>query len=352
MAGIRLRGLSKRYGDVEAVRGIDLDIPDGEITVLLGPSGCGKTTTLRTIAGLEEATEGTIEIGDRDVTRLEPKERDLAMVFQNYALYPHMKVRDNISFGLEARRLPRQEIDRRVEEVAELLEVGQLLDRKPRALSGGQQQRIAIGRAIVRQPAAFLFDEPLSNLDAKLRVEMRTEILKLQRELGATMVHVTHDQEEAMTLAHSIVVMGDGRLVQRGTPAEVYREPATTFVASFIGSPEMNLLSRDEAQRLLGLSGSGAGAVATVGIRPEDIALAEGSPCDGEHRFRAQLQVAEFMGASAILDLRSEDGRELRALVGARGTTPLKEGSTVELAVQRDALHRFGEDGRRLPRGG
>jgi multiple sugar transport system ATP-binding protein len=348
MAGIRIRGLSKRYGDVEAVRGIDLDIPDGEITVLLGPSGCGKTTTLRTIAGLEEATEGTIEIGDRDVTGLEPKERDVAMVFQNYALYPHMKVRDNISFGLEARKIPREEIDRRVEQVAELLEVGQLLDRKPRALSGGQQQRIAIGRAIVREPAAFLFDEPLSNLDAKLRVEMRTEILKLQRELGATMVHVTHDQEEAMTLAHSVVVMGDGRLVQRGTPAEVYREPATTFVASFIGSPEINLLSQEEAQRLLGRPEAGDRAAATVGIRPEDMEMAEGPREEGEYRFGAKVQVAEFMGASAILNLRTDDGRELRALVAARGATPLEEGATIELAVRRNALHRFGEDGRRL----
>jgi ABC-type sugar transport system ATPase subunit len=351
MAGIRLRGLRKRYGDVEAIRGIDLDIPNGEITVLLGPSGCGKTTTLRTIAGLEEATDGTIEIGDRDVTGLEPKERDLAMVFQNYALYPHMNVRDNIAFGLKARKVARDEIDRRVKEVAELLEVGQLLDRKPRALSGGQQQRIAIGRAIVREPAAFLFDEPLSNLDAKLRVEMRTEILKLQRELGATMLHVTHDQEEAMTLAHSVVVMSDGRLVQRGTPAEVYREPATTFVASFIGSPEINLLSRDEAQRLLGLPDSGRHAVATVGIRPEDIGLAESSHRDGEHHFRADLQVAGFMGASAMLNLRSQDGRELRALVPARGATPLAEGSTVELTVQQDALNFFGDDGRRLSSG-
>jgi ABC-type sugar transport system ATPase subunit len=348
MAGIRIRGLSKRYGEVEAVRGIDLDIPDGEITVLLGPSGCGKTTTLRTIAGLEEATEGTIEIGDRDVTGLEPKERDVAMVFQNYALYPHMKVRDNISFGLEARKVPREEIDRRVEQVAELLEVGQLLDRKPRALSGGQQQRIAIGRAIVREPAAFLFDEPLSNLDAKLRVEMRTEILKLQRELGATMVHVTHDQEEAMTLAHSVVVMGDGRLVQRGTPAEVYRKPATTFVASFIGSPEINLLSLEEAQRLLGWPEAADRAGATVGIRPEDMEVAEGPAREGEHHFGAVVQVAEFMGASAILNLRTDDGKELRALVGARGATPLEEGATIELAVRRDALHHFGQDGQRL----
>jgi ABC-type sugar transport system ATPase subunit len=352
MAGIRLRGLTKRYGRVEAVRGIDLDIPDAEITVLLGPSGCGKTTTLRTIAGLEQATDGTIEIGGRDVTRLEPKERDLAMVFQNYALYPHMKVRDNISFGLEARKVPRKEIDRRVEQVAELLEVSELLDRKPGALSGGQQQRIAIGRAIVREPAAFLFDEPLSNLDAKLRVEMRTEILKLQRALGATVVHVTHDQEEAMTLAHSVVVMGDGRLVQRGTPAEVYREPATTFVARFIGSPEMNLLSRDEAQRLLSWPDRWDARVATVGIRPEDIELAEGSPRQDEHRFRALVQVAEFLGANAILNLRTDEGREVRALVAARGATPRAEGSAVQLAVRRGAVHCFGEDGRRLPIGG
>jgi multiple sugar transport system ATP-binding protein len=342
MADIRLRDLGKRYGDVEAVKGIDLDIPSGEVTVLVGPSGCGKTTTLRMIAGLEEATAGSIEIGDRDVTRLEPKERDVAMVFQNYALYPQMSVRDNIGFGLRARKLPRDEIVRRVDLAAELLGIEQLLKRKPGALSGGQQQRVAIGRAIVREPAAFLFDEPLSNLDAKLRVEMRTEILKLQRELGATVVHVTHDQEEAMTLAHSVVVMSDGKIVQRGTPAEVYSRPTTVFVATFIGSPEINLLPADVAPRLLGLDDALPPGATQVGIRPEDLRLAGGQA--GERTFRARVGVVELLGASAILTLRTEGDVELRALVDARALAGVSEGEDVELNVDPATLHPFGAD--------
>ena len=346
MADIRLRELGKRYGDVEAVKEIDLDIPSGEVTVLVGPSGCGKTTTLRMIAGLEEATAGTISIGDRDVTRLEPKERDVAMVFQNYALYPQMSVRDNIGFGLRARKLPREEIARRVDVAAELLGIEQLLKRKPGALSGGQQQRVAIGRAIVREPAAFLFDEPLSNLDAKLRVEMRTEILKLQRELAATVVHVTHDQEEAMTLAHSVVVMSDGRIVQRGTPAEVYSRPATAFVAKFIGSPEINLLPAGAAARLFGL-GDGLPAGATqVGIRPEDVRLADGQASGTA--FRARVAVVELLGANAILTLRADGDVELRALVDARALAGVSEGDDVDLTVDPATLHAFGGDDRRV----
>jgi multiple sugar transport system ATP-binding protein len=346
MADIRLRQLGKRYGDVEAVKGIDLDIPSGEVTVLVGPSGCGKTTTLRMIAGLEEVTAGSIEIGDHEVTTLEPKERDVAMVFQNYALYPHMSVRDNIGFGLRARKLPREEIERRVDSAATLLGVEELLKRKPGALSGGQQQRVAIGRAIVREPAAFLFDEPLSNLDAKLRVEMRTEILKLQRELGATVVHVTHDQEEAMTLAHSVVVMSDGKIVQRGTPAEVYSRPATTFVARFIGSPEINLLSAEVATRLLGLGDALPPGASRIGIRPEDLQLAGGQ--EGERMFRARVGVVELLGANAILTLRAEGDLELRALVDARALTGVREGEDVELHVDPSTLHVFGADERRV----
>ncbi|MEA2444056.1 MAG: multiple sugar transport system ATP-binding protein [Thermoleophilales bacterium] len=346
MADIRLRQLGKRYGDVEAVKGIDLDIPSGEVTVLVGPSGGGKTTTLRMIAGLEEVTAGSIEIGEHDVTTLEPKERDVAMVFQNYALYPHMSVRDNIGFGLRARKLPRKEIDRRVDSAAGLLGVEQLLGRKPGALSGGQQQRVAIGRAIVREPAAFLFDEPLSNLDAKLRVEMRTEILKLQRELGATVVHVTHDQEEAMTLAHSVVVMSDGRIVQRGTPAEVYSRPATTFVARFIGSPEINLLPAEVATRLLGLSDALPAGASHVGIRPEDLRLTAGLA--GERLFRARVRVVELLGANAILTLRAQGDLELRALVDARALAGVGEGREVDLHVDPSTLHVFGTDERRV----
>jgi multiple sugar transport system ATP-binding protein len=346
MADIRLEGLGKRYGDVEAVKGIDLDIPAGEVTVLVGPSGCGKTTTLRMIAGLEKVTFGTIAIGDRDVTALEPKERDVAMVFQNYALYPHMSVRDNIAFGLRARKLPRDEVDRRVQHAAALLGVEALLKRKPGALSGGQQQRVAIGRAIVREPAAFLFDEPLSNLDAKLRVEMRTEILKLQRDLGATMVHVTHDQEEAMTLAHSVVVMNDGLIVQRGTPAEVYRRPATGFVARFIGSPEINLLDAEVASRLLSLDGALPAGVAKVGIRPEDLRL---EPGGGSSRsLRARVTVVELLGANAILTLRASGDVELRALVDARALAGVSEGADVDLSVDPATLHHFGADDLRV----
>ncbi|HEU4973826.1 MAG TPA: sn-glycerol-3-phosphate ABC transporter ATP-binding protein UgpC [Baekduia sp.] len=348
MATITLQGLQKRYGDVEAVHALDLEIPDGEVTVLVGPSGCGKTTTLRLIAGLETASGGAITIGERDVTRLEPKDRDLAMVFQNYALYPHMSVRDNIAFGLKARKTSKAESDRRVAEAARLLSVDHLLARKPGALSGGQQQRVAIGRAIVREPAAFLFDEPLSNLDAKLRVEMRAEILRLQRRLDATIVHVTHDQEEAMTLAHRVVVMNGGRIEQIGTPAEVYRQPASEFVARFIGSPELNVLETARAHAVLGLNDPRGAA--RVGIRPEEIQLASAVPADeAVARFTARLDVMELVGAQAILTFVLPDEERVRALVDARTAGRLAEGQDVELAIAGDGLLRFDADGRRVP---
>jgi multiple sugar transport system ATP-binding protein len=311
--------------------------------VLVGPSGCGKTTTLRLIAGLETATGGAIRIGDREVTKLEPKERDLAMVFQNYALYPHMSVRENIAFGLQARKVAKAETKRRVEHAAALLNVDHLLDRKPGALSGGQQQRVAIGRAIVREPSAFLFDEPLSNLDAKLRVEMRTEILRLQRELGATIVHVTHDQEEAMTLAHQVVVMHDGRIEQVGSPAELYRAPATERVARFIGSPEMNILTADEA----GDIGVRANGAAKIGVRPEEIRVASDIAEDRRAgTFTARVEVVELLGAHAIVTLRAGRDRALSSLVDARSLSGLAEGSNVEFAVERGAVLRFDGDGR------
>ncbi|PWR17609.1 sn-glycerol-3-phosphate import ATP-binding protein UgpC [Zavarzinia compransoris] len=280
MAEISLRNLGKTYaGGIQAVADVNLAVADGEFVVLVGPSGCGKSTLLRMVAGLEEISAGEIAIGGRVVNRLEPAARDIAMVFQNYALYPHMTVRENMAYGLKNRGFPRDEIARRVEAAAHLLELQPYLDRKPRALSGGQRQRVAMGRAIVRQPAAFLFDEPLSNLDAKLRVTMRGEIRKLQRRLGTTSLYVTHDQLEAMTLADRLVVLKGGRIEQVGSPLDVYHRPASTFVAGFIGAPAMNLLAaRIEAGRLIlagveiGRADRPDGAV-TLGVRAEDIGL-------------------------------------------------------------------------------
>jgi sn-glycerol 3-phosphate transport system ATP-binding protein len=268
-----------------AVEGVSLGIADGEFVVLVGPSGCGKSTLLRMIAGLETITTGTVRIGDRVVNDLEPGERDIAMVFQNYALYPHMTVRQNLAYGLKNRRMDRAEIARRVDQAAGILEIGDYLDRKPRQLSGGQRQRVAMGRAIVREPAAFLFDEPLSNLDAKLRVTMRSEIRQLQRRLGTTSVYVTHDQVEAMTLADRLVVLNKGRVEQIGAPLDVYRHPASIFVAGFIGAPSMNLLNvvRDGGRVsfdgvTLPVNAPGTGPI-TLGLRPEDLHRApEGAP--------------------------------------------------------------------------
>src|SRR5579872_199858 len=242
MAEVSLRKVVKRYEDVEAVRGIDLDIADHEFIVLVGPSGCGKSTTLRMIAGLEDITDGDITIGGDVVNDVPPKDRDIAMVFQNYALYPHMNVYENMSFGLKLKRRPKDEIDRRVKQAAQILDITELLDRKPKQLSGGQRQRVAMGRAIVRDPKVFLFDEPLSNLDAKLRVQMRTEIKKVHQKVRTTTVYVTHDQVEAMTLADRVVVMNAGIIEQVGAPNDLYHSPATKFVAGFIGSPAMNFI--------------------------------------------------------------------------------------------------------------
>ncbi|ETD02252.1 sn-glycerol-3-phosphate ABC transporter ATP-binding protein [Rhodobacter capsulatus R121] len=280
MAEMTLKDVGKTYaGGLQAVSAVSLSVADGEFIVLVGPSGCGKSTLLRMVAGLEEITTGTVTIGGRVVNRLEPAERDIAMVFQNYALYPHMTVRENMSWGLKNRRIPAAEIAARVEEAARMLELQAHLDRKPRALSGGQRQRVAMGRAIVRQPAAFLFDEPLSNLDAKLRVSMRGEIRKLQKRLATTALYVTHDQLEAMTLADRLVVLNGGKIEQVGRPLEVYHRPASTFVAAFIGAPAMNLMdARIGAGRLM-LAGVDLGAVdsgprmVTLGIRAEDLRL-------------------------------------------------------------------------------
>jgi len=303
MAAITLENLGKTYaGGVTAVTGVNIDIADGEFVVLVGPSGCGKSTLLRMIAGLETVTEGKVTIGERVVNQLEPADRDIAMVFQNYALYPHMTVRQNLSYGLKNRRMPKAEIARRVDEAAKILEIGQYLDRKPKALSGGQRQRVAMGRAIVREPAAFLFDEPLSNLDAKLRVTMRGEIRALQKRLGTTSVYVTHDQLEAMTLADRLVVLRDGKIEQIGTPIEVYRHPISTFVAGFIGSPAMNILPGMLQGGTLTVAGTtfavpvaGSGKV-DVGVRPEDLREAE----PGEPGLPAQLAYVEELGSQRL----------------------------------------------------
>ena len=275
MANVTLRNVRKTYaGGFEAIKGIDFDVGDGQFCVLVGPSGCGKSTLLRMVAGLETITSGEIDIGGRIVNQIEPADRDIAMVFQNYALYPHMSVYNNMAYGLRNRGMPEPEIDTRVQEAARILELGAMLDRKPRQLSGGQRQRVAMGRAIVRQPKVFLFDEPLSNLDAKLRIAMRVEIRKLQRRLKTTAIYVTHDQLEAMTLADILVVMNGGQVEQIGNPLDIYQKPATTFVASFIGAPPMNLLPlrSDEIRSQLARNRA-AGDAGILGIRPEDFVI-------------------------------------------------------------------------------
>jgi sn-glycerol 3-phosphate transport system ATP-binding protein len=282
MAGISFRNVRKSYGDLEVIHGLTAEVADGEFVVILGPSGCGKSTLLRMVAGLEPITAGEIAIGGRVVNDLEPRDRDIAMVFQNYALYPHMSVYDNMAYGLRIRGLPKSEIDARVQKAAGILELKSFLGRKPRELSGGQRQRVAMGRAIVREPMAFLFDEPLSNLDAKLRVQMRAELQALHRRLGTTSLFVTHDQVEAMTLAHRMIVMNAGNAEQIGAPLEVYAKPATTFVAGFIGSPPMNLIPRDA--RLLG-------------IRPEHL-----EPCsDSDAMLTVEVDLVEPLGSDTLV---------------------------------------------------
>jgi multiple sugar transport system ATP-binding protein len=307
MAQLSLRHIYKRYtGDVVAVRDFNLEVADGEFIVLVGPSGCGKSTTLRMIAGLEEISEGVMSIDGREVNRLPPKDRDVAMVFQSYALYPHMSVYENMAFGLRLRKYPKDEIDRRVREAAEILDIGSFLERKPRALSGGQRQRVAMGRAIVRKPKLFLFDEPLSNLDAKLRVQMRAEIARLHRQLKVTSIYVTHDQTEAMTLANRIVVMKDGVVQQVGTPLELYRQPANRFVGGFIGSPSMNFLKATvRGGRVEGdgfrvplaapmPTGLAEGRQVWLGIRPESVRM---PGAGGVGELKGSVDVKEVLGA-------------------------------------------------------
>jgi multiple sugar transport system ATP-binding protein len=317
MSRVEWRGVEKRFAEVEALRGLDLEVPDGCFLVMLGPSGCGKTTALRIVAGLELPSAGTVLLGDRDVTRLQPRDRDVAMVFQSYALYPHMSVRDNIGYPLDLRKVPRAGRERAITEVADLLEIGHLLQRKPRALSGGQRQRVALARAIVRDPACFLMDEPLSNLDAKLRVSMRGEIKRLQKRLQATTIYVTHDQAEATTMADLVAVMHDGVLQQLAPPIEVYDRPANRFVATFVGSPAMNVVSialdQDRRSAVVGAQhvplperlyeAAAAGVATELGVRPEDLALAE--PGNGE--LAGEVYVVEPLGNETLVEVRVAD---------------------------------------------
>jgi sn-glycerol 3-phosphate transport system ATP-binding protein len=340
MASISFKNIVKRYGSgkhaVQVLHGVTAEIANREFIVIVGPSGCGKSTLLRMVAGLEAISDGQICIGDKVVNELEPAERDIAMVFQNYALYPHMSVFDNMAYGLKIARVPKPEIRARVDKAAKILELHALLERKPRELSGGQRQRVAMGRAIVRQPQVFLFDEPLSNLDAKLRVQTRLEIQKLHRELGITSLFVTHDQVEAMTLAQRMMVMNAGRMEQFGTPEEVYNRPATTFVASFMGSPPMNLLHQAPNADL------GGPDSATLGIRPEHLQL-------GERGWQVVVETIEMLGAERLLYCRL--GTEALIVRTDESLSSAPEiGATLHVQPRADRLHWFDKaTGKRLP---
>ena len=364
MASISIDRVAKVYpGGVRAVDGVSLEIADGEFTVLVGPSGCGKSTMLRMIAGLESISEGTVSIGDRVVNDVHPKDRDIAMVFQNYALYPHMSVYKNMAFALKLRKLPKNEIDRRVREVAEMLELTPLLDRKPGALSGGQRQRVAVGRAVVREPSAYLFDEPLSNLDAKLRNTTRAELKQLHHRLNTTTIYVTHDQEEAMTLGDRIVVMRAGTIQQVGTPLEVYDTPANLFVAQFIGMPPMNTLemtvsnrdgsawvSRPEAgvelrtDRSFESLGVTENERVVLGLRPQFLEEAEAG--DGSTSFDATVQVVETLGDLMDVFVLLADGSRIVARIRSR--PGIVSGDRIRLTIRPEALHLFQYDGQQL----
>ncbi len=392
MAGVAFDGVSKIYADgTRAVDGLDLEIQDGEFMVLVGPSGCGKTTALRMVAGLEEISEGALRIGERVVNHVPPRDRDIAMVFQSYALYPHLSVYDNIAFGLKLKKTPKAEVDERVQKAAQLLGLTEYLERKPRALSGGQRQRVAMGRAIVRQPAAFLMDEPLSNLDAKLRVQMRAEISQLQSDLGVTTIYVTHDQVEAMTMGDRVAVMRKGELQQVATPQELYDRPVNLFVGGFIGSPAMNLLEatlESSNGDLVAVAGSSRitlgretlsarpdlksyeGKTVILGIRPEDLEDAELEPdASKNQRIRGTVSLTEALGSEVMAHIKvdapaaaTEDVRELARDAGTEGLsdrdsghgatvvgrfgarTKVRPGQQVEVAVDTRALHFFEPD--------
>jgi multiple sugar transport system ATP-binding protein len=350
MAHVSLKDLVKEFEDAVAVDDLNLEVADGEFVVLVGPSGSGKTTALRLIAGLERPTRGSILIGDRDVTDVPPRDRDVAMVFQNYALYPHMTAYENMAFGLQVRRYAKQEIRRRVEEAADILGLSELLHRRPGQLSGGQRQRTALGRSIVRQPQVFLFDEPLSNLDASLRVEMRAELAQLHRRLNATIVYVTHDQVEAMTMGQRIAVMHEGRLQQCAAPLDVYRKPANLFVAGFIGSPAINLfdgtLTSDKSgwqfrcenfSLSLPCEDSPPDVPATLGVRPEDLRLTNKAGT-----FKAAVRVVEPVGSELYAHLSAADGG--RVVVRAPADTALAVDEQVRIEIPPHKVHLFRND--------
>ncbi|MBO9451212.1 sn-glycerol-3-phosphate import ATP-binding protein UgpC [Tropicibacter sp. R16_0] len=341
MADITLTDLTKSYGPTEVLHHIEGDIKDGEFIVIVGPSGCGKSTLLRMVAGLETVTSGEIQIGGKRVNELEPSARDIAMVFQNYALYPHMSVRENMAYGLKIRKLSKDEINRRVEEAADILEIGQYLDRKPRQLSGGQRQRVAMGRAIVRDPQVFLFDEPLSNLDAKLRVQMRLEIRKLQQRLGVTSIYVTHDQVEAMTLGDRLMVLNGGYVEQFGTPIELYDRPASVFVAGFIGSPAMNFIPAQAAGGTITLPGGAqvnsetdAQGDVLLGLRPEHLTPDENGPVS------IDVEMVEQLGANTLLH-GTLSGTSHEMVASVSGHVTADSGTQRRFSIAPDLVHLF-----------
>ncbi|WP_370675550.1 ABC transporter ATP-binding protein [Pleomorphomonas sp. PLEO] len=356
MAGLKLQDVRKTFGALEVIKGVDLEVEHGEFVVFVGPSGCGKSTLLRMIAGLEETTSGRLEIGGRLVNDVEPRDRGVAMVFQSYALYPHMSVYDNVGFGLKLAGTPKAVRDAKIRAAARVLQMEHLLERKPAQLSGGQRQRVAIGRAIVREPDVFLFDEPLSNLDAALRVDMRMELARLHNDLGATMIYVTHDQIEAMTLADKIVVLEGGIVQQVGSPLELYNRPANLFVAGFIGSPKMNLLKvtaeagSDDAVRVASpllastavghRPGIAPGDTITLGIRPHDLKLDEAGPIGGE------VSLVERLGNETIVRIRLDAATEITAALTGQGDVAL--GAPARLGFDPVDVHLFAANGQRL----
>jgi multiple sugar transport system ATP-binding protein len=362
MTGLTLRGVKKSFGELKVIHGIDLDIADGEFCVFVGPSGCGKSTLLRMIAGLEEISGGAITIGARDVTQLAPAERHISMVFQSYALYPHMTVADNIGFGMKIARLSKAEIKTRTTKAAELLQLTELLQRRPGQLSGGQRQRVAIGRAIVREPEVFLFDEPLSNLDAALRVQMRIEISKLHNDLRATMVYVTHDQVEAMTMASKIVVLNAGRIEQIGSPLELYHRPNNLFVATFIGSPKMNLIesevtsvAADTAEvvvpggAILSVDARGGNIAlgpAILGVRPEHLSI---GAADASYGVSGKIVLCEQLGGETMLYVDAPGVQQL--VVKADGLAPQRMGEAVRVVISPRTCHLFDTGGKAIVNG-